>query len=72
MKTRPESRKMDRPLIIPIFIMNAGCPHQCIFCNEKIAAGNYAPEISKSFFDHEVSAYLQWNKSKSRCVQIAF
>ncbi len=63
---------MESPLIIPIFIMNSGCPERCIFCNEKIAAGNFAPEVIKSFFDAEVASYLRWNKDKLRRVEIAF
>ena len=39
--------------------MNSGCPQHCIFCNEKIAAGNFAAEVSKSFFDAEITAYLR-------------
>lgn len=58
--------------MIPIFIMNSGCPERCIFCNQKIAAGNFAPEITKSFFDGEVASYLRWSKNKSRRAEIAF
>ena len=60
------------PFIIPLFIMNSGCPHSCIFCNEKIAAGNYPPEISKEYFENEVDSCLAWNRDKSRPVEIAF
>ena len=60
------------PLIIPIFIMNSGCPHRCIFCNQKITAGNYPQEISREYFENEVKSYLGWNKDKSRLVEIAF
>jgi histone acetyltransferase (RNA polymerase elongator complex component) len=59
-------------LIIPIFIMNNGCPHRCIFCNQNITAGNYPPEITKDYFDSEVNSYLSWNKDKSPNVEIAF
>ena len=52
--------------------MNKGCPHRCIFCNQKITAGNFPPEITKEFFDSEVNSYLSWNKDKSRNVEIAF
>ncbi|MHB8137176.1 MAG: elongator complex protein 3 [Smithellaceae bacterium] len=72
MKTASEGGQSAKPLIIPIFIMNSGCPQHCIFCNEKIAAGNYAPEVIKSFFDGEVASYLRWNKDKMRRVEIAF
>lgn len=52
--------------------MNSGCPQHCTFCNEKIAAGNFAPEVMKSFFDTEVASYLRWNRDKLRRVEIAF
>lgn len=33
------AREQRRPLIVPIFIPNQGCPHRCIFClQEKITA----------------------------------
>lgn len=61
-----------KPLIIPVFIMNRGCPHQCIFCNQKISAGNYPLELTKNIFEAEVESYLKWNKNKKRAVEIAF
>jgi histone acetyltransferase (RNA polymerase elongator complex component) len=64
--------KTAKPLIIPIFVMNKGCPHRCIFCNQKITAGSYPETISRDFFEHEVNSYLNWNKDKSRRVEIAF
>ncbi len=60
------------PLIIPIFVMNSGCPHHCIFCNQKITAGNYPQTINKGYFENEVNSYLGWNKYKSRRIEIAF
>ncbi len=59
-------------LIIPIFVMHSGCPHRCIFCNQKITAGNYPREINREYFDNEVKSYLQWNRKKSARVEIAF
>jgi len=62
----------SKPLIIPIFIMNSGCPHRCIFCNQKITAGNFPPQITKDFFDTEVKSYLYRNEKKYSNVEIAF
>ena len=62
----------NNSLIIPVFIMNSGCPHRCIFCNQKITAGNFPLKITREFFDSEVKSYLAWNKDKSRKVEIAF
>jgi histone acetyltransferase (RNA polymerase elongator complex component) len=66
------SPNVNTPLVIPIFIMNKGCPHRCIFCNQKISAGNFPQAITKDFFDSEVNSYLSRNKNKSRKVEIAF
>ena len=61
-----------KPLIIPIFVMNSGCPHRCIFCNQKITAGNYPQKINREYFESEVKSCLGWNRDKSRLVEIAF
>jgi histone acetyltransferase (RNA polymerase elongator complex component) len=71
-KANHESKTNNNSLIIPIFIMNSGCPHRCIFCNQKITAGNFPLRITREFFDSEVKSYLAWNKDKSRKVEIAF
>ena len=71
-KANHESKTNNNSLIIPVFIMNSGCPHRCIFCNQKITAGNFPLKITKKFFDSEVKSYLAWNKDKSRKVEIAF
>lgn len=68
----PAEDKSEKPLIIPVFIMNNGCPERCIFCNQKITAGNFPPDVTQDFFDAEVASYLRWNKNKTRRVEIAF
>lgn len=72
MKKVNSESKSSSHLVIPVFIMNSGCPHRCTFCNQAITAGNYPPEITRDYFDQEVNAYLSWNKDKSRKVEIAF
>ena len=62
----------NHPLIIPVFIMNSGCPHRCVFCNQKISAGNFPEKITREYFDRTVTSYLEWNKDKTRRVEIAF
>lgn len=52
--------------------MNRGCPHRCIFCNQKISAGNFPEKITRAYFDKTVASYLEWNKDKTRRVEIAF
>ena len=36
-----------RPLIVPIFIPHLGCPHQCIFCQQKTITSQSDPKINK-------------------------
>ncbi|MDD4242129.1 MAG: radical SAM protein [Smithellaceae bacterium] len=71
MKRNPEDRP-GKPLIIPFFIMNGGCPGKCVFCNEKIAAGDFTADLRRDVFDAQVEAYLRWDKDRRRRVEIAF
>jgi len=48
-KISHESKTNNNPFIIPVFIMNSGCPHRCIFCNQEITAGNFPQKIAKDF-----------------------
>ncbi len=52
--------------------MNSGCPHRCIFCNQKITAGNFPPQITRDYFDAEVKSYLERKKNNYSNVEIAF
>ena len=53
--------------VIPIFIPHAGCPHDCVFCNQKRIAGTInAPKPS------EVSALLSVGFNKSPDAEVAF
>lgn len=60
------------PLIIPVFIMNRGCPHRCLFCNERLTAGDRPESISAEAFRETVDACLGSAGRKSAPVQIAF
>jgi len=60
------------PLIIPFFIMNAGCPHRCVFCNQRISAGDFPQPLTKDRFDGELRASLMRNPDQSRKVEVAF
>ena len=53
--------------VIPIFIPHLGCPHDCVFCNQKRIAGTIsAPKPS------EVSALLSVAFKKADGAEIAF
>ncbi|MBU4319031.1 MAG: radical SAM protein [Proteobacteria bacterium] len=63
---------MEKPLIIPIFIPQAGCPHQCVFCNQGQITGKHPRIPSPSEMEDEIQAYLGFQKEKNRPKQLAF
>jgi histone acetyltransferase (RNA polymerase elongator complex component) len=60
------------PMIIPFFLMNRGCPHRCLFCNERLTAGDLPESITKAAFAKTVRAHLRGTGRKHGSVQIAF
>ena len=42
---------MKTHAIIPIFIPHAGCPHDCVFCNQKAITARTAPPTLDSVVD---------------------
>lgn len=65
-------RQQTKPFIIPVFIPHAGCPHRCVFCNQKAIAGDAAGTISISAVQKQIRQYLTYRKKKHRRVQISF
>jgi histone acetyltransferase (RNA polymerase elongator complex component) len=52
--------------------MYRGCPNRCIFCNEKITAGDFPDRITENAFRETVYGYLNNNRRKADNIQIAF
>lgn len=44
--------------ILPIFIPHAGCPHQCVFCNQKTISGQ--KNAVESGAREQIARWLQW------------
>ena len=59
-----------KPLIIPIFVLHKGCPNRCVFCNERIAAGDYPDRITADTVRAVCDRHLKG--SGRRFDQIAF
>jgi histone acetyltransferase (RNA polymerase elongator complex component) len=60
------------PMIIPFFLMNRGCPHRCIFCNERLTAGDRPERITEQVFGETVRVHLGGSRRKRGPVQVAF
>lgn len=52
--------------------MNEGCPHRCIFCNQRISAGDVPQKLTKEMLDRDVNTFLRCNRDEARRVEIAF
>ena len=64
---------MPPPFVIPIFIAHQGCPHQCLFCNQRSITG--APEgiIGADEVRETIRTQLAWPRRYPEApVQVAF
>ena len=59
-----------KPLIIPIFVIYRGCPNRCVFCNERITAGDYPDRLTEDTIRNICDRHLK--NSGRRFDQIAF
>ncbi len=59
-----------RPLIIPVFLPNLGCPERCVFCNQKAVAPE-APSPSR-VRDLVAASLNQFPPDRTRPRQVAF
>jgi histone acetyltransferase (RNA polymerase elongator complex component) len=57
-------------MIIPFFIPHSGCPHQCIFCNQKNITGQMKP-VDPAVLPQKIKEYLAINTS-DKTAQVAF
>jgi len=66
------SPSTPRPFIIPIFIPHAGCPHQCVFCNQVSITGAKNKMATPAGLRFQIREFLKYKKENRKPVQIAF
>ncbi len=59
-------------LVIPIFIPHEGCPHCCVFCNQRRISGFKERPVSAADVQATIQLWLGREKSAERRVQVAF
>jgi len=60
------------PLIIPIFIPQLGCPHQCVFCSQPAITDTPRRCPTPDQIRREIRRFLKYGKRPSSTVQISF
>jgi histone acetyltransferase (RNA polymerase elongator complex component) len=61
-----------RPFIIPIFLPHAGCPHQCVFCNQVPITGAERQVLEPNAVRQQIRKYLGYQKENRNSVHIAY
>lgn len=62
---------MMRHYIIPIFVPHKGCPHDCVFCNQRHITGQIK-EVDSLFVESEIEKYLKTIRENDRFVEVSF
>ncbi len=70
--SRRQNQQKHRPFVIPIFLPHAGCPHQCVFCNQVSITGVKQNTVGPDQFRRQIRQFLEYKKEGRKPVQIAF
>ncbi len=62
---------MTRPLIIPVFLPHAGCPHRCAFCDQATITSTREQLPGARDIEATVDSYLAF-KGRRKGVELAF
>ena len=62
----------SRPFIIPIFIPHAGCPHQCVFCNQRALTGIKTKNPSPAAIRMQVIDFLRFKRKHRNFTEVAY
>lgn len=67
-----DTASINRPFIIPVFLPHAGCPHQCVFCNQVSITGRRHGAIAPDQIRSQIHQFLQYKIEGRKPVQISF
>ena len=61
-----------KPLIIPVFIPHQGCPHACVFCNQRAITGASPALPDKTEIHDRVDQFLGYARKDRSFTEISF
>ena len=67
-----KSETRSKPFIIPVFLPNIGCSHQCVFCNQGAITGIKQKIPSPEKLHQIVNNFLKYKGKDRDLIQIAF
>ena len=62
----------QRPFIVPVFIPHAGCPHRCVFCNQRGTTGKGEAIPATDELHSAITRFLKFKKDPARYTEISF
>lgn len=60
-----------KPGIIPVFVPHLGCPHDCVFCNQKKITGQ-AHQVDREQIVNVIDEHLSTMSGKRYPIEVAF
>jgi histone acetyltransferase (RNA polymerase elongator complex component) len=58
--------------IIPIFVAQEGCPHNCVFCNQNAITGTNYEDVNGKFTKDTIEEYLKTINKENSIVEVSF
>lgn len=71
-KTHLRRGPNPRPFIVPVFIPQSGCPHRCVFCNQRAITGTAAALPDFDTLTEEISRFLAYRQDNRAATEISF
>jgi histone acetyltransferase (RNA polymerase elongator complex component) len=63
---------MAKPFVIPLFLPHSGCPHRCVFCNQKAITQSRSDSTESGRLAEQIEQFLCYKKENRKGVEIAF